>query len=206
MKKILQLSLLVIALIFACNLDVQAQSKKKKSGTDKYFDESGNFASHLWYGAGFVFPTFNSGTDFFGNRFSFFGFGISPMVGYKLTPDFSAGIRASLYYEFYNSEAFPSVNTLNYGMGGFLRYKVFNAIFLHGEYGFDNEVTDYTYDGVNDKLVPERKLINNGYLGVGYNDSNGVWGYEISLLYNLLYDDSAFYSPFDLRFGFTYNF
>lgn len=206
MKRILQLGVLVFALTIAFNQDAQAQSKKKSSSTDQYFDESGNFASHLWYGAGFVFPSFGSGTNVFtGARYSFFNFGISPMVGYKVTPELSAGLRVSLFYSFYNQEGLPAANALDYGAGAFGRYKIFNAIFVHGEYGFDNEVIGYSID-INNELVPDRTLRNNGFLGVGYNDGNGVWGYEILLLYNLLYDDSDFNTPFDLRFGFTYNF
>jgi hypothetical protein len=205
MKRILQLGVLVFALLFAFHIDAQAQSRKKSSSTDKYFDESGNFTSQLWYGAGFVFPSFGSGTNVFtGARYSFFNFGISPMVGYKVTPELSAGLRLSLFYSFYNLEGLPAANALDYGAGAFARYKIFNAIFVHGEFGFDNEVFDYRLE--NNDLVPERVLRQNGFLGLGYNDGNGVWGYEILLLYNLLYDDSDFNTPFDLRFGFTYNF
>ena len=42
--------------------------------------------------------------------------------------------------------------------------------------------------------------------GAGYSDGNGVWGYEISLLYNVLQEENTLSLPLDFRFGITYNF
>ena len=56
MKKIIQLSLLIGALMLCFNIESSAQygygKKKKKKKTvknDEYFDESGGFAHKLWY-------------------------------------------------------------------------------------------------------------------------------------------------------------
>ncbi|MCB0556580.1 MAG: hypothetical protein KDD02_23750 [Phaeodactylibacter sp.] len=205
MKRILQLSLLLFVLLLAFQVDGFSQGKKKKSDTDKYFDESGNFASKLWYGGGFTL-------GFSGNNFeSVFQFGLSPIVGYKITENFSVGPRASLVYIYYKAETgtidgVESTNLLNYGIGAFARYKIARTIFAHVEYGFDNEVSTLGYNSISRKWEVNRRLNNNAYIGGGYNDGNGVWGYEIYLLYNLIQDDTSLNLPFDIRFGVTYNF
>lgn len=208
MKKILQLSFLLLTFFLAFQADSYGQRvPSKKSDADKYFDERGNFASRLWYGGGFVFPNFASGIDpFTGNRFQFFSFGISPMAGYKIFEDLSVGPRISLSYEFYKQGNIPSVNAFSYGAGVFARYKAFRTFFLHLEYGVDDRVINYQFNQFKNEFEPVRKIVNNGFVGVGYNDSSSIWGYEISFLYNILYDDSQFVNPFDIRFGLTYNF
>ena len=205
MKRILQLSLLLFVLLLAFQVDGFSQGKKKKSDTDKYFDESGNFASKLWYGGGFTL-------GFSGNNFeSVFQFGLSPIVGYKITENFSVGPQASLVYIYYKAETgtidgVESTNLLNYGIGAFARYKIARTIFAHVEYGFDNEVSTLGYNSISRKWEVNRRLNNNAYIRGGYNDGNGVWGYEIYLLYNLIQDDTSLNLPFDIRFGVTYNF
>lgn len=205
MKRILQLSLLLFVLLLTFQVDGFSQGKKKKSDTDKYFDESGNFASKLWYGGGFTL-------GFSGNNFeSVFQFGLSPIVGYKITENFSVGPRASLVYIFYKAETgtidgVESANLFNYGIGAFARYKIARTIFAHVEYGFDNEVSTLGYNSISREWEVNRRLNNNAYIGGGYNDGNGVWGYEIYLLYNLIQDDTSLNLPFDIRFGVTYNF
>lgn len=200
MKKIIQLSFLLLALLLAFQINAYGQrGGKKKSETDKYFDESGGFAHRLWYGGGFTLGF--SG----GNFSSIFQLGISPMVGYKLTNEFSVGPRANLLYMYYKQETFgagvQSSNFFNYGIGAFARYKIGRSIFAHVEYGFDNEV-----DRFDDQFNPIRKLQNNAFVGGGFNDGNNLWGYEIYLLYNVLQEDNNLNLPFDFRFGITYNF
>ena len=204
MKRIIQLSLLLFALLFIFQADAYGQrGGKKKSEVDKYFDESGGFAHRLWYGGGF-----NLG--FSGNNIeSIFQVGISPMVGYKITEEFSVGPRANISYLLYKGETFTpdgvqTANLFDYGLGVFARYKVIRAIFIHLEYGFDNEARISGYNGGD--WVTDRRIRNNAYVGAGYSDGNGVWGYEISLLYNVLQDENTLSLPLDFRFGITYNF
>ena len=206
MKKILQLSFLLLTFFLAFQADSYGQRvPSKKSDADKYFDERGNFASRLWYGGGFTL-------GFSGNNLeSIFQLGISPMVGYKITNDLSIGPRGSLMYILYRAETFTidgveSANLFNYGMGAFARFKFARVLFAHGEYGFDNQVSNIVYDPSSKKWDVNRRLVNNAYLGLGYNDGSGLFGYEIYLLYNLLQEENTLSLPFDLRFGLTYNF
>ena len=83
MKKFFLLSLLALLFVSMMTNDAHAQrqgKKKKSSKTDEYFDESG-FVNKLWYGGGL-----NLGYSG-GNNQSFFAFGLSPMVGYKVWDD-----------------------------------------------------------------------------------------------------------------------
>ncbi len=205
MKRIFQLSLLLLVLLFAFQLDSYGQRGKKGSEVDKYFDESGGFSHRLWYGGGF---TIGFSGD---NISSIFQVGVSPMAGFKVTEEFSVGPRVSLLYLLYRAETFTpdgveSTNIFNYGVGAFARYKVFNSIFFHLEYGFDNEVQTINYNPNSREWETGRSLQNNAFIGGGFNDGTGIWGYEIYLLYNVLQEDSRLELPFDFRFGITYNF
>lgn len=207
MKRLLQLSFLIVLALMMTNTDALAQSKgkkKKSSGTDKYFDDSGNLASRLWYGGGFTL-------GFSGNNFeSLFQLGVSPMVGYKITDKFSIGPRGEILFNFYRADVgAPEIakgTFINYGLGAFARYKIFRTIFVHGEYGFQNEEIIINYDFTESKFITGRRSRNNAFVGAGYNDGDGVWGYEIALLYNLNQDANTLNLPFDFRFGLTYNF
>lgn len=206
MKKTIQLTLLLFTLLFVFQADAYGQrGGKKKSDVDEYFDESGGFAHRLWYGGGFTL-------GFSGNSFtSIFQFGVSPMVGYKITNEFSVGPRLSLLYLLYRSETgtvdgVQTANLFNYGLGAFTRYKITRSIFAHLEYGFDNEVETVNYNPTTRDWDTNRRLQNNAFVGGGFNDGNGIWGYEIYLLYNVLQEDNTLNIPFDFRFGLTYNF
>jgi hypothetical protein len=55
--------------------------------------------------------------------------GVFPLVGYRLTPQFSLGAKVG--YEYVNYNEF---NAHNYGAGAFARYRVVPQLYLHGEY------------------------------------------------------------------------
>lgn len=208
MKKIIQLSLLVIVVVLAAQDQAFAQ-KKKKSDKDnaEYFDESGNFMSRVWFGGGMVFPTFAS-RDYE----SFFQIGVSPMAGYKITNNFSIGPRISLQYESYRAETISSgifkFNPLTFSGGVFARYRIIPALFVHVEYEIAEEVA-YFYDApppFSTDIFMVRQQQNNAYVGLGYTSSGDLLGYEISLLYNVNAPENTLQQPFDIRFGLNYNF
>lgn len=160
------------------------------------------FEEKIWYGGGF-----NLG--FSGSSFvSLFQLGISPMVGYKFTPKWSAGPRISLTYSYYSARTAnggkDNAQPISYAGGIFTRYKVIPAIFLHAEAELANEAL--VYSGVS-QIEVQRRTRENVYLGVGYNSAgNNGFGYEILLLYNLNMPQNIIESPFDVRFGFNYKF
>jgi hypothetical protein len=158
--------------------------------TDKYFDESGGFKHRLWYGGGFNL----------GLSGSAFQVGITPMVGYKIVGELSAGPRLGIAYTSFSNGATRESFT-DYNAGVFARYKFLGFLFLHAEYGYSSKnYLDQFYR-------PVKLNRSSPALGGGYNSSNGVVGYEISILYDpTIGDITSTISPLDIRFGFNYNF
>ena len=200
MKKILQFVLPVCMLLAMTQNDALAQ----RSSTDRYFDESQGFTHRLWYGGGVILNFLSTGTE------SAFTLGVSPLIGYKITDNLSVGPRFAIIYTNYRLQTgfdqVTSTNLLDYGIGAFTRYKIFRSFFLHLEYGADNEEFVNGYDSFDDELITGREVRNNAFVGAGYNDGNGIWGYDIYLLYNTLAPENNVRLPIEFRFGLTYNF
>ncbi len=190
--------------------DKEEKTRSRRESTDDYFDESGGFAHRLWYGGGL-----NIG--FSGNQgVSSFQAGISPMVGYKITDEFSAGPRIGIsytYFKFNQAGRSYVVEPLSFTLGGFARYKAsfLPNIFAHIEYEWSNEESiDPNLDGFieldqDGEILTGRLTQDNVYIGLGYN-SGGIFAYEIMLLYNLNEPAESFNTPFNIRAGFTYKF
>ena len=239
MNKILKFSFLLVlfSLCFAI-ADVDAQNygrkkkKKKKSSkpktekTDDYFDESGNFASKLWYGGAldlsYCSPTFN--LSLFGGGIctpyvSSFTGGITPMVGYKIVGGLSAGPTAGIRYNTIKGTAVDNTirhgDAMSWSLGVFARYKFLRTLFAHTEYGIESN--EYVYfDNIGRILVhpvtldviTERINQSKFYLGIGYNSGGELLAFEIYLLNNFIkppYETTDILN-LTLRFGLTYKF
>ncbi len=224
MKKIFLFSLLAALFTLTFTTEAQAQrGKKKSSKTDEYFDDSGAWTQNLWYGAGGVLGYQG------GNNFSVFSIGISPMVGYKVTPWLSAGPRFSVVYTGYRGSAVTvdanlnrvggvelgpfKVNSTSFGVGAFARAKFLQSFFVQAElenYTSNLPVgsgTVFFRDEETLEFLKFRENRLNGYFGAGYNSSGGgLFGYEILVLYNFLLPDDSFDNPLEIRAGLTYNF
>jgi len=192
-SKLTKLLTLVFILLVSFNVEADAQrdrDKKRGNNTEDYFDESGVGSFRFWYGGG---VGLNFGSSF---NTSQFNFSLSPMVGYKVTPEFSIGPRVELSYSHIRVGSGNNVDKFNffdYGIGAFSRYKLFTQFFAHAEYQIESrKFTDGTRDSRN-----------NFFLGGGYT-SGGQIGYEISILWNFLEDTADL--PIDYRIAFTYNF
>ena len=226
MKKALQFLVLISILLitFSPNAEGQKKKRKKSKDVDEYFDDRGSFKDRLWYGGGL-----NLGFGGSGN-ISSFQFGLSPMVGYKITDRFSVGPRISVDYNYIKGPTVAWVNNgpqvketgrqasgiVSYSGGVFARFKFVEMLFAHTEYGYEiskivqavgvGNQTYLLYDEATDKLVTFNDNRNHAYLGLGYLSGNGVWGYEILALYDFLVPESEAGLPFDFRVGFTYKF
>lgn len=230
MKKLLIFSLLAAIFTFGFSTDINAQSrgkkKKKSSKTDDYFDDSGDWKQKLWYGAG--------GTLGFsgGQNFSAFSIGLSPMVGYKVTPWFSVGPRFSYIYTGFkggavNVDEFGStrpstrdngpfrVSSSTFGAGLFARAKFLQQFFVQAE--IENvTISQPATEGNSIYFLRDNETLEflkfkenrvNGYFGAGYNSSGGgLFGYEIVALYNFLLPEDSFNNPLEIRAALTYNF
>ncbi|MEI6577605.1 MAG: hypothetical protein WCO63_15630 [Bacteroidota bacterium] len=103
---------------------------------------------------------------------------ISPLVGYKISPQFVAGL--GLTYQYYQDNTYtPAYKTDVYGGRVFARYYTKIQIFLHTEY----EILNYLqYTNFGSQRVNE----NNFYVGGGYSQNvGGRVGAEFLILYNL---------------------
>ncbi len=170
-------------------------------------DRDARLSSQWWYGG-------ELGLDLTGSTFKF---GLSPMLGYKITQRFSVGVRIPLEYTHFrlgnvDGDAI-SFSNLDFGTGAFTRYKVFRNIFSHAEYQhlwLQKPVTmggSLLLDPANSSSVLTEKLGENQVnLGLGYTSGRGNLGYEISLLYNVLEGSNSLQSPWQVRVGLNYKF
>lgn len=185
------------SVIFFClSLNIFGQSREIRG-----FDNGGvTFADRLWYGG-----AFNLGFSSF-NGINQFLLGISPQVGYKITPPFSVGPRASLQYSYFSANG-ENASPLTWSVGVFTRHKLFWQIFAQLEYEYEDEAFVSFGIGRPD-LVVSRVQNNNVFIGGGYNSSEGLKavGYEILFLYNVTEEPIGFDQRGQFRFGFTYNF
>ncbi len=206
MKKLLFLSSMVLVLFFATAPDSNAQRRGTSKSKKESKKESNSFSDHLWFGGGVNL----------GLGGSAFNFGVSPMVGYKLTPVLSAGVRLPLNYDYFkvsgSDNQVASYSNLDYGLGTFTRLKFFKNIFAHAEYDYIWSKTPVVENGFifldpddPNKVLKEDLNKDEFHLGLGYTSGEKI-GYEISVLYDVLEDSNSTNLPFSIRAGFNYKF
>ncbi len=220
MKNVLKITLLLLVALMMMPDDAMAQrrkKKKKKKKTEQKMDSGFQWQRDLWFGAG---GTLNFGGNNFAREFII---GITPMVGYKVTPWLSAGPRFEVTYntgryDLGNGEI-TTLNMVDYGAGLFARAKSPFGIYAHVEYFVQGDEFPLNTAGtrligndlpsidLNGKIETDRESIDAAFIGLGYNSSGfSKWGYEIQLNYNVLAPEDTVNLPIDLRFGVTYNF
>ena len=187
-----------LCLLFSTN-SLLAQTDRREEHPEHPEKEPSPFFSRLWYGGGVSlgFSGYNGA--------SVFGFGISPMVGYKIYGPFSVGPRISLDYTSLKQQGYKALNVFNTEAGLFLRAKVFRGFFLQGEIAEQWGHNIYQdYNG----LYTEPNEFSNQYLGAGYNFGDGNVGSEIGIYYNVAAanDINSTQSIWQPRFGFTWKF
>ena len=206
MKKIIN-CLAVLALIAVFTTTTQAQSKESKKSTQTAEDPLLS-TDKLWFG---------TGLDQIGATSNSFFFGVSPTVGYKLTDFFSVGLRVPVNYNylklFNNAGEGLNDHKIDIGVGAFSRIKIFRGVFAHAEYNqlflkqyVINNGT-YQIDPANPtKLLKQNLNRNEMNIGLGYSNGGGRFGYEFSVLYNVIEDPNSAFNPWTLRAGVNYNF
>jgi len=121
---------------------------------------------------------------------------VSPLVGYKFTEQFSAGLITSYQYVKFGNATFS-----NYGGGPFTRYNVTEKFFAYAEYEYLNFAISPQGGG------QERRGYTSLFTGIGYTEPIGdIMSFNISALYNVLYGDgvgSPYSSPLLFRVGFV---
>jgi hypothetical protein len=191
--------------------DAMAQSKKKSSKKKptkkelaKKKEEEPRFGEKLWYGGGV-----NLGFSGF-NGTSAFGFGVSPMVGYKIVKNLSVGPRVSFLYTSLKNPGYKALNLLDTEAGAFVRFHIFRGFFIQGEFSNQWSQEPFTADPITRTISKVKYQRFNQYGGVGYNFGRGEGGAgtEIALMYNfaIANDLNSYENPLGYRFGFTWKF
>ncbi|MXV38901.1 hypothetical protein GO491_09495 [Flavobacteriaceae bacterium Ap0902] len=116
---------------------------------------------------------------------SYFGFNISPFVGYALAPQLEAGLTAGYQYgksDYQKSNLFSG--------GPYVNYYAFPSLFIRGHYEYYTGDLEYRNTG-NSFSFDESAL----WIGGGY-QSTGSVRFQTGIMYNVLYneDDSIFSS------------
>ena len=171
MKKYL-LSFLLISFVL-----VNAQQDTTIS-VAKIQPQKKSMASKIYYGGGVGF-------NFWGD---YFRISIEPMVGYKITPKLSAGVK--LMYEYINDSRYQYDLTYNnFGGSVFSRFRIIPQFYLHAEFAY------YSYKYSTDFYESDRDWVPFLLLGGGYSQqiSRNTWVYA-QALWDVIQDDK---SPYD---------
>ena len=188
-------SAIAVACLLLCVQTSFAQSKKKS-------ESSSDFKSRLWYGGGLAlgFNGYNGG--------NVFSFGLSPMVGYKITPALSVGPRVSFLFTSVKVPGYKAVGLFDVDAGVFARVRVFRGLFIQGEATNEWYQEPIFYTDFTTEKDPRNRL--NTRLGAGWNfsEGRGGGGSEIGIFYNFTVanDLETYQNPLEYRFGFTWNF
>ncbi|MEM6396880.1 MAG: hypothetical protein AAF741_11085 [Bacteroidota bacterium] len=169
---------------------------------DYYNQDRGNYnqGGGIWYGGGFLLGFNSNGQE------SLFAVGVSPILGYKVTPALSFGPRGSLSYNVLNVNGLDgSINYFIYSAGVFGRLKVFQQFFAHAEYNLENDVI-----GVNlTAEEPIRRTRGVPYVGAGFSQGGGFQGgvgFELMILFPVREREFFGEPPYIIRSGINVNF
>jgi len=183
------LFLFLLSLTATCMINAQAHKKKPEI----------KFVDKLWVGG-----AINNNLRFGGGSFAF---GLTPMVGYEMVPNFSIGpfVRLDYHYERMNyTRPYNTYSSFDVGPGIFARVDVLQNFFAQAEYEHAFIQIPSTDIAGNIKIDPDGKAEKETetqhyvYLGAGYSSGTNV-RYGVSLHYNILDDANYIRIPWDYR-------
>ncbi len=167
-------------LVFSFSLTCAAFSQYREPS-----QRSGGLADKIYFGGG---GGFSAGSNFI-------NVSASPLIGYKITERFSAGVQVTYQYVRFNA-----LRANNYGGGPFLRYNITQKLFTYAQYEYMN----FGFPQAPGDNGP-RFDFTSMFVGLGYSEPIGRnLAFNITALYNLLYQDgtnSPYDSPFLFRVG-----
>jgi hypothetical protein len=122
---------------------------------------------------------------------SYFRIAIVPLVGYKLSPKASVGLK--LGYEYIEDKRHdPKLTASNYGASIFGRYRVVPQVYLHAEFAY------YSYKFKMSDLESDRTWVPFLYLGGGYIQPVGPnVALFVEVLVDVLQDANSPYKAWD---------
>jgi len=131
---------------------------------------------------------------------------LSPMVGYRFSPKFGAGV--GLLYRYREDNRYEqSVSLTDYGGNIFARYHLGYGVFAQAEYDYTNyEYVPNSFNGGTDRETYSALLA-----GLGFSTAVGHGaGVYALVLYDFNYSESDHYQPYDspvqYRFGVSFGF
>jgi len=136
---------------------------------------------------------------FGGNAFfsvgSYTRIGVEPLVGFKLTPKLSAGIKIS--YEYVKDKRFDDTyETSNYGGSLFARYRIIPPLYFHADYTMIN------YDLYNSAGESSRTWVPFLFIGGGYSQRMGSHAWlNFQVLFDVLQNENSPYRPWEPFFS-----
>lgn len=162
----------------------EAQVEQEEVKQEKPPKQKSSFASKLYYGG-------NIGLSFG----SYTMIGVYPLVGYKLTPKLSLGVKLSYQYVS-DSRYTQTYTTSNYGWSVFARYRLIPSLYVHAEYEMINYEL-YNYDGTSSREWVPFMLV-----GAGYSKSIGGKAFvNVQVLFDVLQDENSPYNNWDPFFS-----
>lgn len=188
----------IVALLFltAFSLELSAQYFDDVKKEEK--PEKPEIKNRVFFGGNFRFSIGS------GNRESEY-LEISPLMGYRFSHEFEAGVSFSYIHISQQFIVMPSLNKVTlrnktYGPRGFMRYKFWDNYFIQTE-----------YESLNTDVLPNDGTLNTTrawvpglFLGGGSNvQIADHLAFNFVVLYNLSYNDlrSPYISPFVMRGG-----
>ncbi|MCF6269008.1 MAG: hypothetical protein L3J41_04805 [Melioribacteraceae bacterium] len=169
-------NLLLLFLLTAFSFTV-AQQDSTRAATQKQTPKT-PLSEKIYYGGAVGF-------NFFGD---YFRISLEPMVGYKVTPKLSAGVK--LMYEYVKDSRYTTdVTSNNYGGSVFTRFRVIPALYLHAEFAY------YSYKYRTALIEGDRSWVPFLLLGAGYSQqiTRNTWAYA-QALWDVIQDDKSPYS------------
>lgn len=141
--------------------------------------------SKVYYGGNVYFSFWND----------YFYIGLFPMVGYKLTPQLSAGLRVGYSY-ISDSKYSPTLTSHNYGGGVFTRYSIIPQLYAKAEFlyfSYEHPI-NITLSGYETERVWVPFLL----LGAGFSQriSNNASAF-VEVLFDVIQDPNSPYEAGD---------
>lgn len=180
---------LILALFLSSSITSFAQYDPDYNNNDDEDLNSLSFKDRLY-----------TGGNFWGSFGQISVLEISPIVGYRITNDYSAGV--GLKYSFYKQNVAPVFSTSIYGGSVFTRYVFLDRLVAHAELEMLNVEVFRTIS------TSERLWVPIGLVGGGYSAN----GFQAMLLYDVIGNENNPYigtfgpnSRIYLRVGFLFN-
>jgi len=183
----MKLNIILILIVFtSISISAQTDSTSNKQEETMKKTESSNSQPSRWYYGG------NIGFSFWND---YFYLSISPLVGYKITPQFSVGGKLGYAYSS-DSSVDPTFNTSSYGGSIFSRYRIIPQFYLHGEFAYVSYENAYLRPLGG--YTTERNWVPFLLLGGGFSQmvSPNVWAYA-EILFDVINDSNSPYESGD---------